>query len=104
MLLHSRSQRCVFAAQLQQALHVGVNVLLLRCATCLGKSVVRIAGESTRKVVPVVGVFAASHSDLITVIELGDSAQSCQQRKRQLQLLGRPVGVSQEALLIVVAD
>src|SRR5271167_492461 len=104
MLLHSRAQRGVFLTQLQQVLHVGVEVLLLRRASSIGKGIVLVTGKSAGKVVPVIRVIAASHTDLIAVVKLRNSPQSRQQRKRELQLPSRVARLSQKPLHVMVAD
>ena len=83
VLLVAQAQRGMVAAQLQQALHVGVDILLFGSAAGRGEGVVLIAGEASGKVVTVVGIFAAGHGDFVTGINLRDAAQRGQQRETQ---------------------
>ena len=74
--LLSGAQRGVALAQRQQRLRVSEYILLFGGAAARRKGVVRIAREASRKVAPVVGVFAARHRDFFARINLRDPAQS----------------------------
>ena len=76
----------MFAAQAQQRLDIREYLLLLRCAAICGEGVFGIVDPAAGKIVAIVWIGAAWHSNLIAVIELRNSAQGKRQSVSQLQV------------------
>src|SRR5487761_242545 len=71
------------AAQAQQLLGIRKSSLLLRSAFGGAKCVTRIARKSAGKIMTVVGIASAAHSDFVAVIKLRNAAHGQQNPVRQ---------------------
>ena len=63
-------------ADLQQSLHMSVDILFFRSAPGRREGVVLIIWEAARKVATVVRIFATRHGNLVAGVDLRNSAQS----------------------------
>src|SRR2546425_12613797 len=94
----------MLAAQPQQCLDVGENLLLARGATLGGEGVARVTRKPPGEIAPVVGIISALHPQFVARVELWNAAHGQEQRKRQFQLLFRCSRLADESLHIVVAE
>src|SRR5438445_12988685 len=79
-------------AQMQQLLHVIMNLLLIGSAASGSKCVARIAGETARKIMAVIRIAASWHANLIAVVKLWDPTHTQEQRESGGQVrAGRPL-------------
>src|SRR4029077_10230001 len=76
----------MFAARAQQLLDVREYLLLLRCAAVSGEGVFGIADPASGKIVAIVWIGGAWHSNLIAVIQLRNSAQGKRQTRSHITL------------------
>jgi len=73
--LFASAQGGVILAEGEQRLDVGEDVLLFGSASGGGEGVSGIAGKASGKVAAVVGIVATGKSNLVTGINLGNSAE-----------------------------
>src|SRR5260370_10037174 len=89
-------------AQMQQLLHVIMNLLLIGGAPSGSKCVAWIAGEAARKIMAVVRIAASRHANLISVVKLRNPAHGEDKRESCLQFLVRRPFFAHKADCIVV--
>src|SRR5882762_1658949 len=96
------AQRGMFAAKLEQSLHIGEDFLLLARAARLRERVVRISNPAAGEIAPVVRIAAPRHPNLIAVVNLRNAPESERESKRQLQLRRRAAFGARDSRYIVI--
>jgi hypothetical protein len=102
-LLISGLESGMRAAESEEGLKSGEGLLLLGSAGGCGEGIVLSWAKAAGEVAAVVGIFAATHGDLVAGVDLGHAAHGGEDGEGELESMRCYCGVVEEASGIVIA-